>query len=74
MCYGEIESIKKLIGLILSQFLEFRVNVLKEDELAERYTIVQTMLNSVFDLLCFETKELKDFIEAAFEEEKAQEV
>ena len=63
MCYGKMENIKEILGLLLSEFLEFRVNSLKDEELRAKYTTTQIISNSVFELLCFETKELKTFIE-----------
>ena len=64
---GEMESLKRVIGLMLSEFLEFRANALNQNEIIERYTIVQTLSNSIFELLCFQTKELESFIETKIE-------
>ena len=65
---GEMEGIKEIMGLLLSEFLEFRVNTLNQEQLKEKYTIIQIVSNAIFDLLCFQTKELKDFIEKYIQE------
>ena len=70
MCYGKMESIKKILGLLLSEVLEFRVEALKQEELIEKYTIAQTISSTIFDLLCYETKELRTFIENKSKEEE----
>ena len=60
---GEMESLKRLIDVLLSEFLEYRVEAVEPGELADKYRITQVIINAIFNLLCFQTQETREFIE-----------
>ena len=61
--FGEMESLKKLVGLTITECFEFRATALEQNEIKENYIKGQTMTNAIFDLLHYQTKELREFIE-----------
>ncbi len=55
---GEMESLKNVIGLLLDETLES----LNTEELTARYTDNQIVLNIIFDLMCYQTQETREFV------------
>lgn len=59
---GQMEVLKNVIGLLLDETLEATAESLKEDELITKYTDNQIILNILFDLMCYQTQETREFI------------
>lgn len=59
---GQMEGLKSAVGLLLDEVLETTTESLKEDELITKYTDNQIILNIIFDLMCYQTQETREFI------------
>jgi len=59
---GQMEGLKSAVGLLLDEVLETTAESLKEDELITKYTDNQIILNIIFDLMCYQTQETREFI------------
>ena len=60
---GELESMERLTGVLLTSFFEFRVENLTLDEIRESYSSGQVIINGLFDLLNYRVEQTKKFIE-----------
>lgn len=59
---GQLESLKNVVGLLLDEMLEARAESLNIEELTTRYTNNQIILNILFDLMCYQTQETREFV------------
>lgn len=59
---GQMESLKSAVGLLLDETLEATAESLNTEELIIRYTNNQIILNIIFDLMCYQTQETREFI------------
>lgn len=59
---GQMESLKSVVGLLLDETLEATAKSLNTEELTTRYTDNQIILNIIFDLMCYQTQETREFI------------
>ena len=60
-----LERIKNVIGLLWDLYV-FKVESLNEYELREKYTISQTLIDTLFQLIIYKGKESKDNIEKIY--------
>lgn len=59
---GQMEGLKSAVGLLLDETLEATAESLNAEELTTRYTDNQIILNIIFDLMCYQTQETREFI------------
>ena len=59
---GQMEGLKNVVGLLLDERLEAKAESLKPEELITRYTDNQVILNILFDLMCYQTQETREFV------------
>ena len=59
---GQMEGLKNVIGLLLDEMLEAKAESLNTEELITRYTDNQIILNILFDLMCYQTQETREFV------------
>lgn len=59
---GQMEGLKNVVGLLLDETLEAKVESLNTEELIARYTDNQVILNILFDLMCYQTQETREFV------------
>lgn len=59
---GQMEGLKNVVGLLLDERLEAKAENLNTEELITRYTDNQVILNILFDLMCYQTKETREFV------------
>lgn len=59
---GQMEGLKSVIGLLLDETLEATAENLNTEELTARYTDNQIVLNIIFDLICYQTQETREFV------------
>ena len=59
---GQMEGLKNVVGLLLDEMLEARVESLNTEELITRYTDNQIILNILFDLMFYQTQETREFV------------
>ena len=59
---GQMESLKNVVGILLDEMLEAKAENLDTEELITRYTDNQIILNILFDLMCYQTHETREFI------------
>ena len=59
---GQMEGLKNVVGLLLDEVLEAKAESLKPEELITRYTDNQVILNILFDLMCYQTQETREFV------------
>ncbi len=59
---GQMEGLKNIIGLLLDETLEATAKSLNTEELTARYTDNQIVLNIIFDLMCYQTQETREFV------------
>lgn len=59
---GQMEGLKNVIGLLLDETLEASAESLNTEELTTRYTDNQIILNIIFDLICYQTQETREFV------------
>ena len=59
---GEMESLKNVIGLLLDETLEATEKSLNTEELTAKYTDNKIVLNIIFDLMCYQTQETREFV------------
>ncbi len=59
---GQMEGLKNVIGLLLDETLEATAKSLNIEELTARYTDNQIVLNIIFDLMCYQTQETREFV------------
>ena len=57
-----MEGLKNLFGILLDEMLEAKAESLETEELIIRYTDNQIILNILFDLMCYQTQETREFI------------
>lgn len=59
---GQMEGLKNVVGILLDEMLEAKAESLKPEELITRYTDNQVILNILFDLMCYQTQETREFV------------
>lgn len=59
---GQMEGLKNVVGILLDEMLEAKAENLDTEELITRYTDNQIILNILFDLMCYQTQETREFI------------
>lgn len=59
---GQMEVLKNVVGILLDEMLEAKAESLNIEELITRYTDNQIILNVLFDLMCYQTQETRDYI------------
>ncbi len=59
---GQMEGLKNIIGLLLDETFEATAKSLNTEELTARYTDNQIVLNIIFDLMCYQTQETREFV------------
>ncbi len=59
---GQMEGLKNVVGLLLDEMLEAKAESLNIEELITRYTNNQIILNILFDLMCYQTQETREFV------------
>ncbi len=59
---GQMEGLKNVVGLLLDETLEATAESLNIEELTTRYTDNQIILNILFDLMCYQTQETREFV------------
>ena len=59
---GQMESLKNVVGILLDEMLETKAEGLETEELITRYTDNQIILNILFDLMCYQTQETREFV------------
>lgn len=59
---GQMQGLKDVVGLILGEILEVRAESLSKGELLPKYVAAQVMTNAIFDLLCYQTEETREFV------------
>lgn len=59
---GQMEGLKNVVGLLLDETLEVTAESLNAEELITRYTDNQIILNILFDLMCYQTQETREFV------------
>lgn len=59
---GQMEGLKNVVGLLLDETLEAKVESLNIEELITRYKDNQIILNILFDLMCYQTQEAREFV------------
>ena len=59
---GQMESLKNVVGILLDEMLETKAEGLETEELITRYTYNQIILNILFDLMCYQTQETREFV------------
>ena len=53
---------KNVVGILLDEMLEAKAESLNAEELITRYTDNQIILNIIFDLMCYQTQETREFV------------
>ncbi len=59
---GQMEGLKNVVGILLDEMLEAKAESLNAEELITRYTDNQIILNIIFDLMCYQTQETREFV------------
>ena len=59
---GQMEGLKNVVGILLDEMLEAKAESLDTEEVTTRYTDNQIILNILFDLMCYQTQETREFI------------
>lgn len=59
---GQMEGLKNLVGILLDEMLETKAESMETEDLIIRYTDNQIILNILFDLMCYQTQETREFI------------
>lgn len=59
---GQMEGLKNLVRILLDEMLEAKAESLNTEELIIRYTDNQIILNILFDLMCYQTQETREFV------------
>lgn len=59
---GQMEGLKNVVGIFLDEMLEAKAESLNAEELIIRYTDNQIILNILFDLMCYQTQEIREFV------------
>lgn len=59
---GQMEGLKNVVGLLLDETLEAKAESLNIEELITRYIDNQIILNILFDLMCYQTQETREFV------------
>lgn len=59
---GQMEGLKNVVGILLDEMLEAKAEGLNTEELITRYTDNQIILNILFDLMCYQTQETREFV------------
>lgn len=59
---GQMEGLKNVVGILLDEMLEAKAESLEIEELATRYTHNQIIFNILFDLMCYQTQETREFV------------
>lgn len=59
---GQMEGLKNVVGLLLDETLEATAESLNTEELITRYTDNQIILNILFDLMCYQAQETREFV------------
>lgn len=59
----QMEEFKSIVALLVNEFLEAEADILNEEELISRYTYTQLILNTIYDLMCYKTHEMREFLD-----------
>lgn len=59
---GQMEGLKNVVGILLDEMLKAKAESLEKEELITRYTDNQIILNILFDLMCYQTQETREFV------------
>lgn len=59
---GQMEGLKNVVSLLLDETQETKMESLNTEELITRYTDNQIILNILFDLMCYQTQETREFV------------
>ena len=59
---GQMEGLKNVVGILLDEMLEAKAESLNTEELITRYTHNQIIFNILFDLMCYQTQETREFV------------
>jgi len=65
--FAQVQAMKDVINILLTDCFEFRVEALEQKELKENYIKGQIIINAIFDLLCYQTEETREFISKQIE-------
>lgn len=58
----QMEGLKNVVGILLDEMLEAKAESLNTEELITRYTHNQIIFNILFDLMCYQTQETREFV------------
>lgn len=59
---GELETVKNLVGVMITEFFEIRVECLTQNEIIKNYVSANAMITGIFDLLYFQVEKTREFI------------